>query len=197
MTVSSDIMNLDADGQATFTALLEASIAALLGISDVHVEAVVNNFLSNSRRLFQESVLALARRLETTDLDVSYTVSTTADQVSSITDGLTNTVATGLADHLTDALAEDSSINVTVHGVSDFAVPTVTEVSTDDDTVGDDADDDDDGLSTGIIVVIVLVIVLVLIILVVLFVLYRRRQPKNVNSGSDADQPSQVEAVEA
>jgi len=197
MTVSSDIMNLDADGQATFTALLEASIAALLGISDAHVEAVVNNFLTSSRRLFQESVLASSRRLETTDLDISYTVSTTEEQINSITEGLTTTVATGLADHLTDAIAADSSINVTVHGVSDFSTPTVTEVSTGDDTVVDD-DDDDDGLSTGIIVVIVLVCLLPFC-LGGLYCLYRRsssRQPKSVTAGSDADQPSNAEAVE-
>lgn len=200
LTVSADTLDLDANGQATFISLLESSIAALLGISNAHVDAVVNNFNDNSRRLgmlARESVLALVRRLTTAELDISYTVSTTEDQVSSITQGLTNTVATDLTEHLSAAIAADDSLNVTVHGVSDFVTPTVTVVSTGDDTVTDD--DDDDGLSVGIIVVIVLVCVLSLIILVVLFVLYRRRssQPKNVNPGSNAEQPSQVEAVEA
>jgi len=199
LTVSADTLNLDANGQETFVNLLEASIAALLGISDAHVDAVVTGFNDNSRRLSmlsQESVLALVRRLTTASLDISYTVSTTGDQVSSITQGLTDNVQTNLADHLTAAIAADDSINVTVVSVTDFESPQVTVVSTGDDTV---PDDDDDGLSTGIIVVIVLVCVLSLIIVVVLFVLYRRRssQPKNVNPGSDAEQPSQVEAVEA
>jgi len=197
MTVSADITDLDEAGQEKFTELVEASIAALLGISEGHVDVTVT--FPESRRLSmltQESVLALARRLETAELDISYTISTTGDQVTSIAQGLTNTVQSGLADHLTDAIAADPSLNITVLSISDFQNPTITDTSTGDDTV---TDDDDDGLSTGIIVVIVLVIVVVIVVLVILFVMYRRRSspPKNANSSNDADQPSQVEAVEA
>jgi len=198
MTASADILSLDAEGQAKFSSLLEESIAALLNILADHVDVVVHNFLNRRRlsMLRQESVLALTRRLTTTDLDVSYTVSTTEDQVSSITEGLTSTVATGLADHLTAAIAADSSLNVTVHGVSDFSYPEVTVVSTGDDVVVDD--DSEDGLSTVVIVIIVLVCVSILICLGILFIYWRRRkQPKPLISDGDVDQPSQESKVEA
>jgi len=194
MTVSADIADLDEAGQEKFTALVEASIAALLGVSDDQVDAEVT--FPASRRLSmltQESVLALARRLETADLAITYSISTTGDQVDSIASSLTSTVQSNLATHLTDAIAADGSLNITVHAISDFTTPEITETSPGDGTV---TDDDDDGLSTGIIVVIVLCGLGIPICMCGLYLLYRRRQPKKEDSGNDAEQPSQVEAVE-
>merc|ERR1712137_1095185 len=111
------------------------SIADLLGILSQYVDVTVHNFLDDRRLLrmtyqFQGRRLALPRRLAT-NLSISYTVSTTEDQVSSVSDGLSSTVATGIVDTLNTAIG-DSSLNVTVHGIVNFETPTVTAVSSTD-----------------------------------------------------------------
>merc|ERR1712137_168617 len=87
---------------------------------------------------FEGRRLALPRRLAT-NLSISYIVSTTEDQVSSVSDGLSSTVATGIVDTLNTAIG-DSSLNVTVHEIANFETPTVTAVSSTD-VATDDSDD--------------------------------------------------------
>merc|ERR1712137_1109277 len=87
---------------------------------------------------FEGRRLALPRRLAT-NLSISYIVSTTEDQVSSVSDGLSSTVATGIVDTLNTAIG-DSSLNVTVHDIANFETPTVTAVSSTD-VATDDSDD--------------------------------------------------------
>jgi len=170
MSVSSDVHDLDEAGQTTFVNLIAASIAHLLGISADYVAVIVHNFLDDRRLLrmthkFGGRRLTLARRLQA-DLDVSYTVTTTADQATTISDGLTSTVSTGIHTTLNSFIADDSSLNVTVHNVSDFETPTVTEVVSTDATT-----DDSDEISTRVIIIISVCVALASLLCVCLCVL--------------------------
>jgi len=132
MQASDDVLNLDEAGKAKFVNLIAKSIAHLLGIQSGYVSVIVQNFLEDRRLLmmthqFEGRRLALTRRLAT-DLEVSYTVSTTEDQASSITEGLTSIVATGLSDTLNSFIAEDGTLSVIVYSITNFAAPTVTAV---------------------------------------------------------------------
>merc|ERR1712137_603760 len=124
MQVSDDVLVLDEVGKTKFVSLIAQSIATLLDILSQYVSATVHNFRRDRRLLmttyqFEARRLTMARRLAT-DLDISYSVATTENQVSAISDSLTNDVASGLADNLNDLISEDGSLNVTAHSITNF-----------------------------------------------------------------------------
>lgn len=170
MAVSSDVHDLDEAGQETFVKLIAESIAHLLGISADYVSVIVHNFLDDRRLLrmthkFGGRRLTLTRRLQA-DLDVSYTVTTTAEHATNISDSLTSTVSTGIHTTLNTFIADDNTINVTVHNVSDFATPTVTVVVSTDATT-----DDSDKISTRVVIIISVCVALASLLCVCLCVL--------------------------
>jgi len=182
-----------------FTAAIEESIASLLNVVSQLVDAVVQNF-QNSRRLYmtaQEQRLTLTRRLETTDLLVTYVVQTTGDQTDNITNGIVNTVQHELIGVLSEKLAANpafANANITVFNITDFAPPTVTAMNPTDDT------DSDDGISTTTIIIICLCVGIPSLLVVCSFLVLRRwphRELKTVEPESDVvDQPSQESKVE-
>jgi len=125
--VSVDVLNVDDAGKTLFTRIIEEPIAGLLGIFVELAEAAVQNF-NSSRRLFmltQARRLTLARRLETTDVSVLYTVSTNEGQVANIVEGLNTTVKPGLVDKLNSLIDADSTLNFTVVNLTYFNTPSV------------------------------------------------------------------------
>merc|ERR1712107_764342 len=106
----------------------------------------------------------LTRRLGTTDLDVDYTVATTADQVDAVSQGLTSVVKSNLSDHLTKAIASHPSLNnVTLQGITGFVDPVASVTSTTDVT------DSDDGMSTTTIIVVCLCVGIPCLLVVIIF----------------------------